>query len=609
MPRMIDPLGGANFSSRREVADVVRALWRCLKPYMSEGAARVRLGHSSADFSETVAELEGFARPLWGLAPLAAGGHRFDSWKLLRRGLDSGSNPDHPEFWGAPGPKNQRLVEAAAIGFALAIAPEKFWSPLGEQTKLSLGTWLRENLEQEALENNWQFFPVLIGLGLQRVGFEFRKDILDDRLEFIDSLYVDDGWYRDGSLQRVDHYNGFAFHFYGLIYSVFAENDDARRKRFRERAILFARQYRHWFASDGSALAFGRSQTYRFAQAAFWGALAFANVEALPWPEIRGLWSANLRWWAKQDFLDRDGVMPIGYSYPNLLMSETYNSRGSPYWAFKAFLPLALPDEHPFWKAEEIPPAYPEEPECQRVPGKIIYGESGNTIALSAGNETGNHRIRGHAEKYCKFAYSTRYGFSVESDSQNNRCDAFDSMLAVSKDGEYFRVRTRNEIARIGLDYLFSLWCPWPDVRIQTWLMARPPWHLRIHIVESDQKLHTIEGGFAIQQMDETLPKGAAEPGYVGISNHDDFSGIRQIGGVRRSGVVGEAPPNTNILFPRTWVPQLEASLQSGPTLLAAAVLASPDISTARKSFIRPPKPPPTEELKKMRNDANPVLG
>jgi len=36
-------------------------------------------------------------------------------------------------------------------------------------------------------------------------------------------------------------------------------------------------------------------------------------------------------------------------------MAEQYNSPGSPYRALKFFLPLALPDSHPFWQAAESP--------------------------------------------------------------------------------------------------------------------------------------------------------------------------------------------------------------------------------------------------------------
>jgi len=88
------------------------------------------------------------------------------------------------------------------------------------------------------------------------------------------AFYIADGWYRDGNIRRIDHYIPFAMHYYGLIYAALAQPGDPRAERFRERARLFAQDFRHWFADDGGGLAFGRSLTYRYAMAGFWGALA-----------------------------------------------------------------------------------------------------------------------------------------------------------------------------------------------------------------------------------------------------------------------------------------------------------------------------------------------
>src|SRR5439155_2374868 len=140
---------------------------------------------------------------------------------------------------------------------------------------------------------------------------------------------------------------------------------------FVERSRIFAHDFAHWFSEDGSALPFGRSLTYRFAQGAFWGALAFADVEALPWAVVKGLYLRHLRWWMRQPIFSETGLLTIGYTYPNLLMAESYNSPGSPYWALKIFLPLALPEEHPFWRAEEAP--LPPRRAVRTVPGaKLI---------------------------------------------------------------------------------------------------------------------------------------------------------------------------------------------------------------------------------------------
>jgi len=117
---------------------------------------------------------------------------------------------------------------------------------------------------------------------------------------------------------------------------------------------------------------FGRSMTYRFAMAAFWGAMAFAHVDPpapLSWGIIKGILLRNLRWWAAQrNILNSDGTLNIGYTYPNMFMTENYNSPGSPYWCCLAFLPLALPETHPFWIAKDE--AYPTDTPLIKVLGR-----------------------------------------------------------------------------------------------------------------------------------------------------------------------------------------------------------------------------------------------
>jgi hypothetical protein len=102
---------------------------RC-SPISLQGNARVRLDAAAAHFDRAAADLEGFARPLWGLAPFAAGGGSFAHWDRYAEGIANGTDPEHPEYWGQVNGRDQRMVELAALGFALALAPEKLWDPL-----------------------------------------------------------------------------------------------------------------------------------------------------------------------------------------------------------------------------------------------------------------------------------------------------------------------------------------------------------------------------------------------------------------------------------------------------------------------------------------------
>jgi hypothetical protein len=239
-----------------------------------------------------------------------------------------------------------------------------------QKARANVIAYLKHARQFDYADNNWKFFRIFVDIALDRVGAEFDRSLTKQYLEELESFYIGDGWYRDGNVSRVDHYIPFAMHFYGLIYSKLVDDDYAQR--YRERAILFARDFRRWFAPDGATIPFGRSLTYRFACAGFWSALAFADVEALPWGEVKHLCLQHLRWWSDKPMTNRDGILSIGFGYPNLLMSESYNSAGSPYWAFKAFLPLAIAEDHPFWTATEKAPATAESVSPQRHPGMVL---------------------------------------------------------------------------------------------------------------------------------------------------------------------------------------------------------------------------------------------
>lgn len=74
-----NPLG-----TRADAARLLLDLNAPLRPCFSPGRAQVRLGLDSAHFDRKAEWFEGYARPLWGLAPFAAGGGDFDGWSLFR---------------------------------------------------------------------------------------------------------------------------------------------------------------------------------------------------------------------------------------------------------------------------------------------------------------------------------------------------------------------------------------------------------------------------------------------------------------------------------------------------------------------------------------------
>jgi hypothetical protein len=252
---------------------------------------------------------------------------------------------------------------------------------------------------------------------------------------------------------------------------------------------------------------------------------------------VKGLALRHLRWWGRRPIYQPDGALSIGYGYPNLNMAEQYNSPGSPYWALKYFLPLALPESHPFWQAEEAP--LPDLAPVHALPhaGMIICRDrqSRHVCALASGQYA--LWTRHGAEKYAKFAYSTAFGFSVPSGRRGLEQLAPDSALALSDDGVHYRVREQPLDARIEDGVLRSRWQPWPGVEVETWLIPSPPWHLRIHWLRSDRPLWSAEGGFALDRTgDDPLSHAGVQQAGAGFAYAGypaGWSGLRDLQGQR----------------------------------------------------------------------------
>ena len=298
----------------------------CVTKQLSPGKAWLNAGETAAKYPHKTAWMEGFLRPLFGLVPFLAGGGQTPLWDTYLEGIKNGTNPESEEYWGHLQGKEQRVVEMTTLGLALAMIPEYVWEPLTEQERENAVKWLSEINHVPLATNNWLFFPVIVNLGLKKVGEPYDRKLMEEALEKIEACYLSDGWYSDGSSLQRDYYIAFAMHFYSLIYQFNGKRESGAVVRLKERGRIFARSFIYWFSSQGDALPFGRSLTYRFAMSAFWSALAFADVEAYPWGVVKGIILRNIRWWMKQPIFDERGLLTIGYRYPNLKMAEFYNA-------------------------------------------------------------------------------------------------------------------------------------------------------------------------------------------------------------------------------------------------------------------------------------------
>lgn len=447
-------------------------------------------------------------------------------------------------------------------------------------------------------DNNWKFFRLMLDLGLSTVGAPPDRAGHRAALQDIENYYRGDGWYADGKDRAIDHYAAFMFHFYSLILAQLGIGNEDLGARYRERARRSVADVTRWFADDGPALAFGRSMTYRFAPAGYIGAFAFANEEAMPWGVLKGFYLRHLRWWSRLPIARPDGLLDIGYGYSNALISEAYSSQQSPYWALKAFLPLALPQSHPFWRSEEAPCPERGKPAVLKQARMIIANPPGDAVALT--NSPVLADFRHGPEKYGKFAYSARYAFSIESDLRRFDQAVFDNALGFSEDGRHFRTRESNDHTQLAGETLYSAWRPYPDIKVESWTWWHGAFHIRVHRIETAAGIMTIEGGFAIRVSRPSDMKAALKPDLAAVETASDHSAIIDLGStVSRRVRVHRPPPNTNLVAPTTAVPQLFAQLPGGVTVLACAVIAQGDSEAVRAALGDPPPRPDIAELEK----------
>lgn len=560
------------FKDKIDYQNALLELCEPLQKYYSEGRAYLNVGVTTAHYDKKTVGIEGFSRPLWGLVPLWAGGEKTNFLEAYREGFKNGSNPKGDEYWGELAEGHQAFVEMAAMGLGLLLAPDKVWEPLSAIEKENLTHWLLQINAYEFSRNNWQFFKVIVNIGLKKVGARYSQEAMEESLEIIEECYLGDGWYSDGKSNQRDYYIPFAMHFYGLIYAKTMYDTDTKRcKQFKERAELFAKDFIYWFTESGEALPYGRSQTYRFAQCAFFSALAFADVEALPWGVVKGIVNRHLREWFQKPILDKEGILTIGYAYPNLVMSEGYNSPSSPYWALKSFLVLALEDIHPFWLAEEEAlPALDKLKVLKHAKMIMQRPEEDHIIALTSG-QYAKFKPVNVAERYSKFAYSSYFGFNVAKSYYLLDQAAPDNMLVFKRDEMHF-VRRECEKVEIREESIYSKWSPLSGITVETVIEPYKAGHTRTHTIWADFDVEALECGFSVPDDTYPLMNKLCGKGFATVDNRQGYSHIELMQG-EADGDVIICEANTNLVHPRTAMPYVSMKIKKGITVIKTYVI------------------------------------
>ena len=231
-------------------------------------------------------------------------------------------------------------------------------------------------------------------------------------------------------------------------------------------------------------------------------------------------------------------------------------------------------------------------------------------MLLSSGQAC-SYPMKGTHAKYGAFAYSSAYGYSVPPGLFTLEQYALASQLGLSDDGgEYWKTRrlSTSTLEIRGSDgpnptpVLVSLWSPFPDVHIKTYLVppttSTPNWHIRAHQIRAEgREVQTADGSFAISSSREAdgrlLGLYDASTNHEGtrprlMGNYDVATpeawagglegafivskgavGIRALEGDKggRTATLVNADPNSNLIESRTAIPTLQGTVGKGQTV------------------------------------------
>ena len=340
------------------------------------------------------------------------------------------------------------------------------------------------------------------------------------------------------------------------------KEDPERCRRYIERALAFGKDYIYWFSEDGSAFAYGRSMTYRFAQAAYFSVCALCGVEVFPLPVLKGILARHLTHWLNLPIWDNADILSIGYAYPNLQMSESYNAPGSPYWAMKAFMFLGLPEDHPFWAAECAPLPKLDERKYLEHAGMVIQRGKENVVALVPGRLVAD----GHShtvEKYSKFAYSSKFGFSIMRSNVTLAECAPDSMLAFEAYGYFFVKDVIDPDFTVSDERLIFSWSPIKGTHVKTTIEPTQTGHIRTHEITSDVECKAYDCGFAVSTDDRKPYSRTENEDTSCVENEDGYCSVRAVEG-DGAGQVLIPDPNTNLMSSKTSIPMAVYAIRPG---------------------------------------------
>lgn len=479
---------------------------------MQPGAADLPLRGQASNHGAQADRLESFARPcLWASHWLAAEPtgeetlSRDSVAEWFRQGLVAGADPASPAYWGPTANFHQHTVEMGALVLALEKASEWLWEPLSGRERALVADWMGSVRGVGLHRNNHLFFGVLPLSFLDRHGFGRPGDrgCILRWMDILEGMHLGGGWFIDGMNESVDHYNAYAFHYYGLWWGrLYGDMDPARARRWQEWTRAFLPDYAHFFAATGEPVPFGRSLTYRFAATAPFALAEACGISPLAPGLSRRICTQALRFFVERPVAQAQGVLSLGWTDEFPALTEAYSCAGSTYWAAKGLAPLLLPPEHPFWVAEEEPLPAEKEDFSRAIPpiGMVVRSQGGEVEMLNAATSICGGNTAFGAHKWGRLSFRTGVGWETTRPDAPPPLDA--ALTAESRDGSFFG-RQSTQPLEVGNDRMACVYALGDrfsqfNAQVESRLWWNGGWQLHLHRCRAWQPARLRLGAYSL---------------------------------------------------------------------------------------------------------------
>jgi hypothetical protein len=327
----------------------------------------------------------------------------------LYRALTPGHPTSLPWPEDLPDATYQFTCEFGGLFKTLLLLPDIIWPYFTPQQKDEMALTISKWAHHRTTQNNWRIFNIVTLSFLKQQGYAIDDDLLKSHLLWVASYHSGNGWYLE---QTYNYYTISLFIVYGTIWNrAFGDAHYPDIAAAIEKSAQELMQtYPRFFARNGYVNMWARSICYRtWISGGFPISFMLKDKTLLDPGWARRLCSGSLlQFVTRAEFYEND-IPSLGFYGHREYVLQNYSCPASPFIMFLPFVCLALPDDSPFWTAQENDGIWAE-----------LSGDSETTVLDKPGLVLVNHGKTGASEiipgkvyyadqNYSKLAFNTHF--------------------------------------------------------------------------------------------------------------------------------------------------------------------------------------------------------